>query len=132
MPIPPPRKFNDRTQREILDQIQKVKNQFASPNVAPVTYHRSFGSSVQLPYYVQPSTNCNGATGTFPTGNSNGSYEMNSFIANVYQAVNGVLAKIATNATVFNPYGAVVVASKTCEVIPDGTGAYYVMTESCT
>jgi hypothetical protein len=130
MPFPPRNQFSERAQREILAATQRVQTSFSSPKV--VVVNRAFGSSVQLPYYCQPSTNCNGATGTFPTGNSNGSYAMSSFVANVYQASNGALSKVATNATVFNPYGATVVASKTCRVTPDGTGDYYVDAESCT
>jgi hypothetical protein len=130
MSFPPPKRFNDRTNREILAAVQRVQSSFYSPQVIHV--NRAYGSSVELPHYVQPTVNTNGASGTFPTGNSNGSYVMPAFTANVYQASNGVLTRVAVNATVYNPYGAPIMASKTCRVTPDGTGAYYIDAESCT
>jgi len=54
-----------------------------------------------------------------------------SFTSSVSQCQGGSLAVVGS-ATVYNWLPAALVPSKTCIVLPDGTGSYVVVSQSCT
>lgn len=77
-------------------------------------------------YECQPSAAVTGATGTWP------SLTPISFTADVYQIANGKLTKVVSGATVWNGLPASLAASKVCYCLADGSGAYVVISQSCT
>jgi hypothetical protein len=77
-------------------------------------------------FFCQPSGSVAGATGTWPT------LTPTSFTADVYQMVGGVLTLITASAGISNGFPAALVASKVCFVAADTSGAYVVVSQSCT
>jgi hypothetical protein len=77
-------------------------------------------------FFCQPSSTVGGASGSWPT------LTAASFTADVYQSVAGALTLLAAAATIYNEFPAGLAAGKVCNVIPDGSGAYVVVTQSCT
>jgi hypothetical protein len=50
----------------------------------------------------------------------------------VYKIVGGAFVSVSTSASIYNPYGAGVVASKNITVAPNPDGTYIVLAQSCT
>ena len=61
---------NARTRRNVIEATQRVKNEFYSPNVAPVTFHRAYATAVPMYPAVTTSaiTPFNTNTNTYGTG----------------------------------------------------------------
>ena len=73
-----------------------------------------------------PSTSSWGATGSWPN------LTAGSFTADVYQANGSKLALATTAATIYNWFPSTPANSKIALVLPDGSGAYVVVSQSCT
>ncbi len=111
--------------RYLQDLIPQLRAAAQSARTAGATYGSSGGSSGGT-YFCQPGSTVSGATGTWP------SLTPISFTADVYVTAgsSGVLSM--ASATVYNWFPASLAASKVCFVLPDGSGTFVVVTQSCT
>jgi hypothetical protein len=77
-------------------------------------------------YICQPGTAVSGATGTWPA------ITPVSFTADVYQVSGANLTLYLASATIYNWYAAGLDDDKTVTVLPDGSGSFVAIAQSCT
>ena len=112
--------------RYLQDLLPQLRSAQQSARTANQQYPYTSVGSGGGTFFCQPSGTVSGASGTWP------SITPVSFTANVYQGTAGSLTLVTSSATIWNYCAASLVASKTCPVIADGSGAYAVYTQSCT
>ena len=83
-------------------------------------------ASINQVFICQPSSPVTGATGAWPT------ITPEDFRADIYVVAGKTMALFDPDSVIYNWYAASLVANKTCYVVPDGSGSYVVVTQSCT
>ena len=112
--------------RQIEDLYAKVNAAAQAARTASQQFGPGAGGASGGAFSCQPSALVNGATGTWPA------ITPVSFTADVYQMKGGVLTLLTAGATCWNGLPASLAAAKVCTLVPDGTGAFVVYSQSCT
>jgi hypothetical protein len=86
----------------------------------------AISSQPQTALFCQPGTTVAGATGAWPA------LTPASFTADIYQVAGTAITLYLSSATIYNWYAAGLVDAKTVYVVPDGTGSWVAIAQSCT